>query len=50
MLFTSDVGAGPVDLTDDNWEAILRTGTANPLASPLPDDTVWVITVYGPDQ
>lgn len=39
-----------VDLTDDNWEAILRTGTANPLASPLPDDTVWVITVYGPDQ
>ncbi|KAI5479234.1 hypothetical protein MNV49_003928 [Pseudohyphozyma bogoriensis] len=39
-----------VDLTDDNYEAVLRTGTENPLAESLPDDTIWVVTIYGPDQ
>lgn len=39
-----------VDLTDENYEAVLRTGTPNPLAESLPSDTVWIVTVYGPDQ
>lgn len=39
-----------VDLDDENWEVLLRTGTHNPLAEPLPEDTVWCISVYGKDQ
>jgi hypothetical protein len=39
----------PVDLKDDNWETVLRTGTYNPLAAPLNKETVWIINVYGPD-
>ncbi|BGP12358.1 hypothetical protein JCM10213_002038 [Rhodosporidiobolus nylandii] len=38
-----------VDLTDENWETVLATGTDNPFAQPLAEDTVWVITVFGPD-
>lgn len=39
-----------MDLTDDNWEHVLRTGEENPLSTTvLPDDTVWVISVFGPD-
>lgn len=38
-----------VDLKDDNWETVLRTGTYSPLAAPLDKDTVWIINVYGPD-
>lgn len=40
---------GVIDLNDSNWEAVLRTGTVNPLASALPISTIWVITVYGQD-
>ncbi|KAL8286253.1 hypothetical protein RQP46_004741 [Phenoliferia psychrophenolica] len=40
-----------VDLTDLNWEEVLRSGSeTNPFAEKLPDDTVWVITMYGTDQ
>ncbi|KAM0747490.1 hypothetical protein T439DRAFT_328729 [Meredithblackwellia eburnea MCA 4105] len=39
-----------VDLTDKNWEAVLRTGTDNPLENPLPDDTVWAVLVHAQDQ
>ncbi|GAA5867932.1 hypothetical protein JCM3774_004728 [Rhodotorula dairenensis] len=39
-----------VDLTDDNFEAVLATGvTDNPFAPALPKDDIWVITVFGPD-
>lgn len=38
-----------IELTDHNWEAVLRTGTDNPLAEALPASTIWVITVYGQD-
>ncbi|ORY90270.1 hypothetical protein BCR35DRAFT_299873 [Leucosporidium creatinivorum] len=38
-----------LDLKDDNWETVIRTGTYNPLAAPLEKDTVWIINVYGPD-
>lgn len=39
-----------VDITDKNWESVLSTGTDNPFDPPLPEDTVWVISVYGADQ
>ncbi|GAA5827200.1 hypothetical protein JCM11251_001167 [Rhodosporidiobolus azoricus] len=38
-----------IDLTDDNWETVLATGTVNPFADALGEDDIWVITVYGPD-
>ncbi|GAA5986688.1 hypothetical protein JCM11641_001363 [Rhodosporidiobolus odoratus] len=38
-----------VDLTDENWETVLATGSEDPFAKPLGEDAVWVITVYGPD-
>ncbi|GAA5922824.1 uncharacterized protein JCM15063_003438 [Sporobolomyces koalae] len=39
-----------LDLTDENWKTALTTGTVdNTFASPLPDDTVWVVNVHGPD-
>lgn len=38
-----------VDLTDDNWEVALRTGSDDPFGKPL-EDVIWVITVYGPDK
>ncbi|GAA5981356.1 hypothetical protein JCM10908_004080 [Rhodotorula pacifica] len=38
-----------VDLTDDNFETILATGTENPFAPTLPKDDIWIITVFGPD-
>lgn len=42
--------AFPVDLTDDNFETVLATGTMdNPFAPALPEEDVWVITVFGPD-
>lgn len=43
-------GCHAVDLTDENWETVLRTGSTNPLGASLPDDTTWVISVYGPDM
>lgn len=43
-------GRRAVDLTDDNYETVLATGTTdNPFAPTLPEDDVWVITVFGPD-
>lgn len=43
-------GDRAVDLTDDNYETVLATGTTdNPFAPTLPEDDVWVITVFGPD-
>lgn len=42
--------ANVYDLTDANYETILRTGSDNPLSSViLPVSTIWVITVYGQD-
>lgn len=39
-----------LDLTDENWYTALATGTLdNAYASPLPEDTVWVVNVHGPD-
>ncbi|GAA6018278.1 hypothetical protein JCM11491_005139 [Sporobolomyces phaffii] len=39
-----------LDLTDENWYTALATGTAdNAYATPLPEDTVWVVNVHGPD-
>ncbi|GAA5985178.1 hypothetical protein JCM5350_004260 [Sporobolomyces pararoseus] len=39
-----------IDLTDENWYTALATGTPdNAYASPLSDDTVWVVNVHGPD-
>ncbi|CEQ38766.1 SPOSA6832_00219 [Sporobolomyces salmonicolor] len=39
-----------LDLTDENWQTALATGTEdNPFAIALPDDNIWVVTVYGPD-
>ncbi|GAA5899403.1 uncharacterized protein JCM6883_005209 [Sporobolomyces salmoneus] len=39
-----------IDLTDENWYTALATGTPdNAYAPPLPDDTIWVVNVYGPD-
>lgn len=37
------------DLTDANFQTILSTGSLNPFAESLADDTIWVITVYGND-
>ncbi|GAA5997264.1 uncharacterized protein JCM10292_000136 [Rhodotorula paludigena] len=38
------------DLTDDNYEVVLATGTEdNPFATPLSEDDIWVVTVHGPD-
>ncbi|GAA5901925.1 hypothetical protein JCM5296_006304 [Sporobolomyces johnsonii] len=39
-----------LDLTDENWQTALATGIEdNPFATALPDDNIWVVTVYGPD-
>lgn len=38
------------ELTDANWEAVLKTGTDDPDAPALPDETVWAIEVYAHDQ
>ncbi|GAA6064211.1 hypothetical protein JCM10212_001624 [Sporobolomyces blumeae] len=39
-----------IDLTDENYRTALTTGTLdNPFASPLSDDTVWVVNVHGHD-
>ncbi|BGP52630.1 hypothetical protein JCM8202_004840 [Rhodotorula sphaerocarpa] len=37
------------DLTDEDYETILATGTDNAFAPVLPSDDVWVITVFGTD-
>lgn len=31
-----------VDLTDSNWETVLRTGGEDPFGKSLADDTTWV--------
>ncbi|TNY21644.1 hypothetical protein DMC30DRAFT_415814 [Rhodotorula diobovata] len=54
ILATEDTPLEPhpfaFDLTDDNYETLLATGTEdNPFAPPLPREDVWVVTVHGPD-
>lgn len=31
-----------VDITDENWETVLRTGAEDPFGKSLEDDTTWV--------
>ncbi|KAK4702222.1 hypothetical protein P7C70_g4002, partial [Phenoliferia sp. Uapishka_3] len=52
VLTTPKVEAHPyaVDLTDQNWETLLRTGSDDPFGASLPDDTIWCVSVYGQDQ
>ncbi|SCV67947.1 BQ2448_68 [Microbotryum intermedium] len=38
-----------LDLTDDNFDTVFSTGTYTPYSRDLPQDTVWVVHVHGPD-
>ncbi|SCZ91360.1 BZ3500_MvSof-1268-A1-R1_Chr1-2g01359 [Microbotryum saponariae] len=38
-----------LDLTDENYDTVFSTGTYTPYSRDLPEDTVWVVHVHGPD-